>query len=87
MIFGFHLLTLGYLVFASGFIPKIIGGLITIGALCYLMQNFAVFILPNYEDYKATFEIVLGIPMALGELSLAFWLLFKGGKHPVEEQP
>lgn len=87
MVFGFHLLILGYLVFASGFIPKIIGGLITVGALCYLMQNFAVFILPNYEDYKATFEIVLGIPMALGELSLTFWLLFKGGKHPVEEQP
>jgi len=87
MVFGFHLLTLGYLVFTSGFIPKIIGALITIGALCYIMQNFAVFILPNYEDYKASFEIVLGIPMAIGELSLAFWLLFKGGKHPAEEQP
>lgn len=87
MVFGFHLLALGYLVFISGFIPKAIGVLITIGALCYLIQNFAVFILPNYEDYKASFEIVLGVPMALGELSLAFWLLFKGGKHPVGEQP
>lgn len=85
IVFGFHLLVLGYLVFKSDYIPKIIGVLIAIGALCYFMQNFAVFILPNYENHKATFEMVLGIPMAIGELSLAFWLLFNGGKRPAGE--
>jgi len=87
IVFGFHLLVLGYLVFKSGCIPKIIGILIAIGAVCYLIQNFAVFVLPNYENSKATFEMVFGIPMAIGELSLAFWLLFKGGKRPAGEQP
>lgn len=81
IVFGFHLLVLGYLVFKSGYIPKVIGILISFGAMCYIMQNIAVFILPNYGSYKATFEMIFGIPMAIGELSLAFWLLFKGGKH------
>lgn len=80
--FGFHLLVLGYLVFKSGYIPRVIGILIVGGGLCYLVQNFSVFILPSYGDHKGTFDLILGFPMAIGELSLAFWLLFKGGKRP-----
>jgi hypothetical protein len=86
IVFGFHLLLLGYLVLKTGYIPKIIGILILIGALCYLLQNSAVLMLPNYDSNKATFDMVLGIPMALGELLLAFWLLLKGGKHSAREQ-
>ncbi|MHC1712462.1 MAG: DUF4386 domain-containing protein [Solidesulfovibrio sp.] len=80
IVFGFHLLVLGYLVFKSGYIPKILGVLLIIGSFGYLIQNFALFLLPNFENNKALFETVLALPMAIGELSFAFWLLLKGGK-------
>lgn len=84
-VFGFHLFLLGCLVIKSGYIPRIIGVLLIITSLCYLITNFANLLLPNYENYKAIIELVLSVPMAIGELSLAFWLLFKGGKRPAGE--
>jgi hypothetical protein len=81
IIFGFHLLALGYLVFKSDYIPKILGVLLIIGSFGYLIQNFALFLFPNFEKNKALFEMILGLPMAIGELSFAFWLLLKGGKR------
>ncbi|MBP2657908.1 MAG: hypothetical protein H6Q69_940 [Firmicutes bacterium] len=80
VVFGFHLFLLGCLVFKSGYIPRILGVLLIIGSLGYLITSFANLLLPNYENYKATIELVLSVPMAIGELSFAFWLLFKGGK-------
>ncbi|WP_077611445.1 DUF4386 family protein [Clostridium sp. Marseille-P2415] len=50
-------------------------------ALCYLATDFANLLLPNYENFKAIIDTVLSAPMAIGELSLAFWLLLKGGKR------
>lgn len=85
VVFGFHLFLLGCLVFKSGYIPRILGVLLIIASLCYLITNFANLLLPSYENYKATIEPVLSVPMAIGELSLAFWLLFKGGKRPAGE--
>ncbi|WP_346354040.1 DUF4386 domain-containing protein [Azotosporobacter soli] len=80
LIFGVHLFLLGYLVLKAGYIPKILGGLLIIGAFCYVTTNFANLLWSDYEHYKATLELLLSLPMALGELSFAFWLLFKGGK-------
>jgi hypothetical protein len=80
LIFGVHLFLLGWLVFRAGYIPQMVGGLLIMGAFCYLTTNFANLLWPNYEHYKATIELLLSLPMALGELSFAFWLLLKGGK-------
>ncbi|WP_214659002.1 DUF4386 domain-containing protein [Candidatus Formimonas warabiya] len=85
VVFALHLFLLGYLVFKSGYIPKIIGVLLIIAALCYLATNSANLLLPSYENYKATIDTALSVPMAIGELSLALWLLFKGGKRPAGE--
>lgn len=79
VVFAFHLFLLGYLVYKSGYIPRIIGVLLIIASLCYLSTNIANLLLPNYENYKTAIESVLSVPMAIGELSLAFWLLLKGG--------
>ncbi len=87
VVFGFHLFLLGCLVYKSGYIPRILGVLLIIASLGYLITNFANLLLPNYENYKAIIEPVLSVPMAVGELSLAFWLLFKGGKRPVGAEP
>src|SRR6476469_9048571 len=38
--FGLHLLVLGYLVYQSGYLPKMVGGLLMVAAFCYFTQSF-----------------------------------------------
>ena len=80
--FGFHLTVLGYLIFKSGFIPRILGILLIVASFGYLIDSFANFLLPNYADYEAIFLLVVVVPGIIGELSLTFWLLLKGAKIP-----
>ena len=80
--FGFHLFVLGYLVFKSDYIPRILGVLLVFASFGYLIDSFANFLLSNYENYKAIFALVVGVPGFIGELSLCFWLLIKGAKIP-----
>lgn len=78
MFFGLHLLVLGYLVYRSGYLPNVIGGLLVFVGLVYLAQSFGNILLP---DAKALFT-AMG---SLGFLEIAFpvWLLIKG----VKDQP
>ena len=78
--FGFHLFVLGYLIFKSGYIPRILGVLLIIASLAYLVDSFANVLLPNYENYEAMFSLVVVVPAVIAELSLCLWLLLKGGK-------
>jgi hypothetical protein len=78
--FGFHLFVLGYLIFKSDYIPKIIGLFLIVAAAGYLTDSFANFLMPNYADYKDIFLLIVIIPGIIGELSLTFWLLLKSGQ-------
>lgn len=78
--FGFHLIILGYLIFKSGYIPKILGVLLFIAGVGYLIDSFAIILLPNYNDYKETFMMIVLLPGIIGELSFTIWLLAKGSK-------
>jgi Domain of unknown function (DUF4386) len=78
--FGFHLLVLGYVVVKSSYVPKVLGVLLVIAGFAYPLDSFAHFLLANYADYKTFFLIIVAVPGILGELSLCFWLLIKGGK-------
>jgi Domain of unknown function (DUF4386) len=80
VIFGLHLLVLGYLAIKSGFVPRILGGLLMVAAVAYMGDNLAKLLLSNYADYKAVFTVVVAVPAIVGELGLAIWLLVKGGK-------
>jgi hypothetical protein len=73
--FGLHLFVLGYLVFKSGYIPKILGVLLIIAGLGYLIDSYAIFLLPNYEA-------TIGYVTFIGEVLFMLWLLFKGAKIP-----
>jgi hypothetical protein len=69
---GLFLLPLGYLVYQSGFFPRILGYLLVLGGLGYMTELFVYFVIPS-------FEIIAFIGLALAiiaELSLTFWLLF-----------
>jgi hypothetical protein len=83
--FSLHLFILGYLVYKSGYIPRILGVLLIIGGFGYLVDTFALLLLPNYEDYEAISTLLI-IPTALGEILLAFWLLIKGVKVEQSEK-
>ena len=73
VIFGLHLLILGYLAFKSGYIPKILGILVIIAGLGYLIDNLGKLLSPNYNVTIAMFTFI-------GEVLLIFWLLWKGIK-------
>ena len=78
--FGFSLLTLGYLIFRSGYMPKILGLLLIIAALGYLVDGFANVLLIHYADYADLLGAVVFGPALVAELAVALWLLIKGVK-------
>lgn len=77
-VFGLHLFVLGYLIFKSGYIPRMIGILLLVSSLGYIIDSFANFLLPNYADYETIVLLVVTVPAIIAELSLTFWLLVKG---------
>ena len=84
--FGVHLFVLGFLVFKSGYAPRPLGILLILSSFGYLVDSFAQFLLLNYASYESIFLIVVAVPGILGELSLCFWLLLKGGKNQLPER-
>ncbi len=83
--FGLHLFFLGYLIIKSSYVPGIIGILLVVAAFGYLIDSFANFLLPSYDDYKDIFLLIVIVPGIIGELSLTFWLLIKGIKVQASE--
>lgn len=69
--FGLWLLPMGYLVFRSGYIPKVIGVFLIITCVGYLIDFFTFFLFPD-------FGVVLSEYTWLGEVLMVFWLLIKG---------
>ena len=75
IIFGAHLMSLAFVLFKSGITSKIVSVLALFAGICYVMTNILSITFSNYQPYKETVELCLGLPMALGELALAIWLL------------
>jgi hypothetical protein len=73
--FGFYCLIIGYVIFKSNAIPKILGILYAISGLCYLINSFTMFLSKGFENQ---YFIYLAIPIFIGELALCLWLLIKG---------
>jgi len=75
LFFGFHCLLIGYLIYRSTFLPRIVGALMAIAGLCYLTHSFANILSPALASSLFTYLMPLGLP---GELSLTLWLLAIG---------
>jgi hypothetical protein len=69
--FGLHCLLVGYLIFKSNFLPRILGVLMALAGLGYL-----TFVWPPLGSHLF-FPYIL-IPGVVGEGSLMFWLLVMG---------
>jgi len=75
--YGIWLFPLGYLVYKSGFLPKILGVLLIadcFGLLLYVCQRF---LLPGYDVITYPSLLISFI----AEISLTLWLLIKGVKN------
>lgn len=78
MVFGFHILLLGYLVYISGYTPKWLGILLIISFGGYLLINATHLLFPGYERLKSILDWIFILPMIAGEVGLGLWLLIKG---------
>ena len=68
--FGIWCVLIGYLIFKSTFMPRIIGVLEAFAGLCWL-----TFLWPPFGHYLSPYNQVLSAP---GEISLMLWLLVMG---------
>jgi hypothetical protein len=73
--FGLHCFLLGYLIFKSTFLPRILGALLEIAGFSYLINSFASFLAPAFADAWVYYFIA---PWLLAEGSLTLWLLIFG---------
>ena len=73
LFFSIHLGLLGYLVFRSGYIPRILGVLLIIAGLGYLVTTLEPYLFPNLNLDIARFTFY-------GELIFMLWLLIKGSR-------
>jgi hypothetical protein len=72
--FGLHCLFLGYLLYASGYFPKVLGVLMYLAGIGYVIGSFTLFLAPKYSSAVAPVYIA---PL-VGELALCLYLLVKG---------
>ena len=74
LLLNLWLFPLGYLVFKSGFLPRILGILLIIDGLAMLIWFFQFFLFPGY-DVISTLGLAVGF---VAEGLLCLWLLVKG---------
>ncbi|HEY5786131.1 MAG TPA: DUF4386 domain-containing protein, partial [Microlunatus sp.] len=70
-LFGVHLALIGYLVYRSGFAPRLLGVLLVLAGLGYLVDEIGSVLVSGYALEISRFSFV-------GEAVLIFWLLIKG---------
>jgi hypothetical protein len=73
--FGVSCLVTAYLMFQSGYFPRVLGILQGMAGVCYLTNSFARLLCPAFAD-KLVPAILL--PAFVGELGTCLWLLARG---------
>ena len=75
--FSLHCFVLGWLIFKSGYFPRILGILMVIAAAGYLVDSFGNMLSVGYE---ARFTWIVYVTAFGGEFPFFVWLLIKGVK-------
>lgn len=73
--FGFYCLIIGYVIYKSQMLPKLLGVLYVISGLGYLINSFTMFLSKEFANPAFSY---VAIPIFVGELSLCLWLLIMG---------
>ncbi|SHJ34769.1 protein of unknown function [Hymenobacter daecheongensis DSM 21074] len=74
-LFGIHLVLAGYMVFKSGYIPRLLGVALVVTGLGYLLTSLRPYVAPDLNVDFAAFTFY-------GELLFMGWLLIRGGRIP-----
>ncbi len=78
--FSFWVVLVGYLVFKSGFLPRILGILLMLVGLSYTVSAVLFFIFPAFDT------AIFGLFTFIGESLFYLWLLIKGVNFKVREK-
>lgn len=73
--FGFYCILIGFAIYKTNAMPRVIGVLYAIAGLCYLINSFTMFLSKGFAN---PIFVYLAIPIFIGELSVCLWLLIKG---------
>ena len=79
LFWGLWLFPFGYLVYKSGFIPKIFGILLILGCFGYIVNFSGNTLFANYQEWGIS-KIIGKIP-SVAEIGICFWLLVFGVKN------
>jgi hypothetical protein len=74
VLFGTYNILTGYLIIRSTFLPRILGVLLALAGVCYQINNFAIFLAPDFAAHLLPWILIPGG----SELLLAGWLLVVG---------
>lgn len=80
LLFAFYFPIIGWLVYKSNFLPRVLGIIYTLAGVGYLVNSLAWFLSPSIAAHL--FPYVL-LPALIGEVSMSLWLIFKGVKLQV----
>jgi hypothetical protein len=83
IIFGGHLMVVGYLAYKSDRIPKVFGILLLLAAIGYMVIHLGKTFVPQYDGAIFILNLVFMAPMIAGELGFGIWLLIRGGMKPL----
>ncbi|TMU85870.1 DUF4386 domain-containing protein [Bacillus sp. BHET2] len=80
ILFGLHLITVGYVAMKTKHIPKPISILLILAGFGYALIHSLYTFIPQLENVTHLLELILMTPMFIGELGFGIWLLAKGRK-------
>ena len=81
--FGAWLFPLGYLVFKSGYLPRILGVILMVHCVVWLMGVLQYFLFPGFVGMPFVGITYLSNPIGfISEFGLTLWLLIMGAKDP-----
>ena len=80
--FGLWLLPLGYLVYRSGYFPRVLGIMLMVGCFGYLTDGFVTSLFPSVG---ASLGLIFRLVAGIAEISFLPWLLIMGAKVPARD--
>jgi hypothetical protein len=81
VLFGVHLLTLGFLLHRSRYVPRAFGVLLVAAGVGYVVDSLAGLFIAGHGGLVSA---ALLAPAVLGELGLTVWLLLRGVRPPAQ---
>lgn len=83
IVFGLHLISLGLLFDNERkrkWLGLLIRALLILAGIGYFLEYVGIWVAPDPAAFSAMMDAIFMLPMIMGELFYAFWMLIKGGR-------